>query len=103
MDRTWVAEGKEIQDTIICWQGDMATVFWYAKGVMLGFLPKRSIITGVYYANLLDQMRTAIREKRRGKPCKGVLLQRDNARAHTCKAAMDSVEQNGYELKPHPA
>ena len=46
----------------------MATVFWEAKGViMLDFLPKRSTITGVYYANLLDQLRTAIREKRRGK------------------------------------
>ena len=54
----------------------MATVFWDAKGViMLDFLPKRSTITGVYYANLLDQLRTAIREKRRGKLSKGVLLQ----------------------------
>ena len=42
----------------------MATVFWDARGViMLDFLPKRSTITGVYYANLLDQLRTAIREK----------------------------------------
>ena len=75
----------------------MATVFWDAKGViMLDFLPKRSTITGVYYANLLDQLRTAIREKRRGKLSKGVLLQQDNARVHTCKVAMDAVERNGY-------
>ena len=54
----------------------MGTVFWDAKGViMFDFLPKRSTITGVYYANLLDQLRTAIREKRRGKLSKGVLLQ----------------------------
>ena len=39
----------------------MATFF--AKGViMLDILPKRITITGVYYANLLDQLRTAIRE-----------------------------------------
>ena len=82
----------------------MATVFWDAKGViMLDFLPKRSTITGVYYANLLDQLRTAIREKRRGKLSKGVLLQQGNARVHTCKVAMDAVERNGYELIPHPA
>ena len=82
----------------------MATVFWDAKGViMLDFLPKRSTITGVYYANLLDQRRTAIREKRRGKLSKGVLLQQDNARVHTCKVTMDAVERNGYELIPHPA
>ena len=63
---------------------------------MLDFLLKRSTITGVYYANLLDQMRTAIREKRRGKLSKGVLLQQD-------KVEMDAVERNGYELIPHPA
>ena len=40
----------------------MATVFWDTKGVlMLEFLPKRSTVTEVYYANLLDQLRTAIR------------------------------------------
>ena len=42
----------------------MAIVFWDAKGVIrLDILPKRSTITGVDYANLLDQLRTAIREK----------------------------------------
>ena len=33
----------------------MATVFWDAQGfIMLAFLAKKSTITGVYYANLLD-------------------------------------------------
>ena len=44
----------------------MATVFWDAKRViMLDFLPKKSTLAGLYYANLLAQLRTAIREKRR--------------------------------------
>ena len=82
----------------------MATVFWDTKGViMLDFLPKGSTIIGVYYANLLDQLRTPIREKHWGKLSKGVLLQQDNVRVHTCKAAMDAVERNRYELIPHPA
>ena len=70
---------------------------------MLDFLAKKSTITGGYYANLLDQLRIVIREKRRGKLSKGILLQQDNARVHTCKIAMDAVERNGYELIPHPA
>ena len=70
---------------------------------MLDFLSKRSIINGVYYANLLDQLRTAIREKRRGKLSEGVLLQQDNVRVHTCKIEMNAVERNKYELIPHPA
>ena len=55
------------------------------------------------YLFLLDQLRTAIHEKRRGKLSKGVLLQQDNARVHTCKVAIDAVERNGYELIPHLA
>ena len=61
----------------------VATVFWDAQGViMLDFLAKKSTITGAYYANLLDQLKTAIREKRRGKLSKGILLQQDNACPH---------------------
>ena len=52
---------------------------------------------------MLDQLRTAIHEKCRGKLSKDVLLQQDNARVHTCKVAMDAVERNGYELILHPA
>ena len=82
----------------------MATVFWDAQGViMLDFLAKKSTITVAYYANLLHQLRTVIREKRRGKLSKGILLQQDNARVHTCKIAMDAVERNGYELILYPA
>ena len=79
----------------------MATVFWDAHGViMLDFLAKKSTITGAYY--LLDQMRTAIREKSQGKLSKGILLQQLNARVHTCKIAMDAVQRNRHELIPHP-
>ena len=57
----------------------------------------------MYYANLLEQLRTAIREKHLSKLSKGLLLQQDNARVHICKVAMDAVERNGYELILHPA
>ena len=90
MGRAWVPEAKEFK-TQPSADKVMATVFWDAEGViMLDFLPKRSTITGVYYANLLDQLRTSIH----------VLLQQDNVRVHTCKVAMDAVERNGYELIP---
>ena len=70
---------------------------------MLDVLPKRSTITGVYYANLLAQQGTAICGKLRGKIFIDVLLQQDNARVHTCKVAMHAVELYGYKLIPHPA
>ena len=52
---------------------------------------------------MLDQLRTAIHEKHRGKLSKGVLLQQDNARVHSCNVAMDAAKRNGYKLIPHPA
>ena len=74
----------------------MATVFSDAKGIiLLDFLPKRSTITGVNYANLLDQLRTKIRQESPDKLPKGVLLQQDNTRVHTCKVGMDALERPG--------
>ena len=69
-------------------------------------LPCSPVLQSVlYYVNLLDHLRTAIREKRRDKLSKGVMLQQDNARVLTYNVAiaMDAVERNGYELIPHPA
>ena len=108
LDETWVHHFSQKRPQKFKTQPSagkvMATVFWDAKCVtMLDFLPKRSTITGVHYANLLDQLITAIREKRRGKLSTNVLLQQDNARVLTCEVAMDAVEPNGYELIPHPA
>ena len=51
----------------------------------------------------LDKLRTAIREKRLGILSKGVLLQQDNTRSHTCKVAMNAIERNGHALIPHLA
>ena len=48
-------------------------------------------------------MRNVIREKRRGRLSKGILLQHDNARVNTSTIAMHVVERNGYKLIPQPA
>ena len=103
MGRAWVPEAKEVQDTTICWQGDGHSILGCKRRYYVGLFTQESTITGVYYANLLDQLRNPIPEKPRGKLSKGVLLQQDNVRVHTCKVAMDTVERNGYELIPHPA
>ena len=97
MGRAWVPEAKEVQDATICWQGDGHSILGRKMCYYVGLFTQE-YNNRVYYANLLDQLRTAIREKRRCTLSKGVLLQQDNARVHTCKVAMDAVERNGYEL-----
>ena len=61
----------------------MATVFWDSKGIILiDYKPAGTSVTGEYYANVIKQLRVAIKEKRRGKLAAGVLLLLDNAPVH---------------------
>jgi len=53
----------------------MATVFWDAEGiVVIDYLVHGSTITGTYYADLIGQVRAALKEERRGKLRRGVLF-----------------------------
>jgi len=46
----------------------MCTIFWDAEGILLiDFVPHKATVTGVYYGDLLNKLRLAIKEKRRGK------------------------------------
>ena len=81
MGRAWVPRPKKFKTQSSAGKV-MATVFWGAKGViMLDFTQEKYNNWSVLCRLLLDQLRTVIREKRRGK------LQQDNARVHTCKVA----------------
>ncbi|MEE4247135.1 MAG: hypothetical protein V2I33_17110 [Kangiellaceae bacterium] len=81
----------------------MDTVFWDAKGVIfVDYLPKGASINGEYCAQLLEQLREALKSSRRGKLTKGVLLLQDNAPPHRSQIAMNSARRCGFELLPHP-
>ena len=60
MGRAWVPKAKEVQDKTLCWQGDGHSILGCRRHYYIGLLTKRSTITGMYYANLLDQLRTSI-------------------------------------------
>ena len=46
----------------------MATVFWDSKGIILiDYKPAGTSITGEYSANVIKQLRVAIKEKPKGK------------------------------------
>ena len=103
--RQWVGPGspRPKKDATICWQGDGRSILGRKRRYYVGLFTQEKYNNWSVLCNLLDQLRTAIHEKRRGKLSKGVLLQQDNAGVHTCKVAMDAVERNEYELIPHPA
>ena len=105
--RQWVGPGsprpKEVQDATICWQGNGHSILGRKRHYYVGLFTQEKYNNWSVLCKLVRPAENRHREKRRGKFSKGVLLQQDNARLHTCKVAMDAVERNGYELIPHPA
>jgi len=63
----------------------MLTLFWDSKGSILeDYLEKRHTINSARYSDLLaNNLKPAVRTKRRGLLSKKVLLLHDNARPHT--------------------
>ena len=55
---------------------------WVEYGILIDYKPAGTSIAGEYYANVIKQLRVAIKEKRRGKLATGVLLLHDNAPVH---------------------
>ena len=56
--RVCISETKEVQEITICWQSDGHRILGRKKRYFYYFLLKGCAISGVYYANLLDQLRT---------------------------------------------
>jgi len=65
---------------------------------MIDYLERGKTVTGVYYTELIRKLRSAIKEKRRGKLSHGVLLHQDNAPARTSAVAMAAIRECGFEL-----
>ncbi|CAI9733412.1 Hypothetical predicted protein [Octopus vulgaris] len=81
----------------------MASVFWDAKGIVfIDYLQKRHAINGEYYANLLRQLKRALKIKRPGKLAKGVLFHQDDAPVHKSLVSMAVVRDCGFEVVDHP-
>ena len=76
----------------------MVTIFWDSLGVLLiDYMPHKTTISGEYYAALMDRLHESIKEKRRGKLRKGVLLLHDNAPVHTARVARRAILNCGFE------
>src|SRR6476469_7879136 len=77
----------------------MATIFWDTQGVIL---PQGSNITGTYYKNVPNQLRDALKQKRRGKLSRGILLLHDNTPSHSSRIAQAALDECGFEQLCHP-
>lgn len=82
----------------------LASVFWDCKGViMMDVLPNGKTLTAIYYCELLDKLKTVLKEKRRQLTTDGSLyFLQDNARPHTANMTMNKLEELGLNLLRHP-
>jgi len=81
----------------------VATVFWDMRGVLLvEFQEHGRTVNASSYCSLLKRLKTAIRTKRKGLLTQGVIVLHDNARPHTACLTLETVEQLGLDVLPHP-
>ncbi|GFV30199.1 mariner Mos1 transposase [Trichonephila clavipes] len=80
----------------------MATVFWDSHGVILIDFQKGKIITGAYYASLLDKLKAELADKRPHLQKKKILFHQDNAPSHTSVVAMAKIHELRFKLLDHP-
>lgn len=81
----------------------MATVFWDRHGVLLiEYLPRGQTINADRYAQTLQNLKQAIRDKRKGRLTKGVCLLHDNARPHVARKILELLAKFGWDVLEHP-
>jgi len=82
----------------------MLTFFWDYNGpISEHYMPRGSTVTSATYSNLLrENLKPAIRQKRRGLLTMGVCLLHENARPHTAAATVSTIEELRFECIPHP-
>jgi histone-lysine N-methyltransferase SETMAR len=66
-------------------------------------MARGSTVTSATYSHLLrENLKPAIRQKRRGLLTTGVFLLHDNARPHNATATVSTIEEQRFECIPHP-
>jgi len=66
-------------------------------------MPRGNTVNSAAYVYLLkNHLRPAIKSKRRGPLSTGVFLQLDNARPHTARSTVATIQDLSFECLPHP-
>ena len=75
----------------------MMLIFWDKYGILLTkYLPRRTTISGPYYASVIKRLHCAIVEKRRDKVSDGVLLLHDDVPIHKCTVVQTAIRKADF-------
>jgi len=82
----------------------MLTFFWDYNGLILEhYMPRGSPLTSATYSNLLrENLKPAIRQKRRGLLTMGVCFLHNNAKTHAATTTVLTIKELRFECIPHP-
>jgi hypothetical protein len=82
----------------------MLTIFWDVNGpILVHFQERGQTATSARYSDMLvNEMKPAIRSKRRELLSKRVLLLHDNARPHTAADTVDTLRALKFEVLKQP-
>ena len=89
---------KEVEDSFISQESEVATVFWDSHGIIFINYLKKETKTGMNYVSLIDKLKVEIMKKRPHFMKKKVLFHQDNAPPHTSMVAMAKI----HKLIDHP-
>jgi len=70
--------------------------------LFIDYLPKGQTINAEYYSSLLLQLKSILKEKRRGKFAKWVLFLHDKALAYRAHATQKKLAYLGFQCLDHP-
>ena len=94
--------GDKRSESKIRWK-ILASIFWDQDGIpLIYYLPKGQTINMEYYSSLLVQLRDILKEKRREKFTKCVLLLHDNVSAHRTLATQNKLAYLDFKCLDHP-
>ena len=81
----------------------LASIFWDQDSILLiNYLPKGQTINAEYYSSLLVQLKDILKEIRRAKFNKVVLILHDNAPAHRALATPKKLAYPSFQFLDHP-
>ena len=82
----------------------MMMISWDKDGVLLTkYLPRETTTNGLYYASIIERLRSVIVEKGCGKFNRGVLLLHKNAPIDKGNIVQVAIRQTGFIELNHPA
>ena len=102
METQRIADSDQVEGCALSEQSDGYRVLGHERCIACEFQKHGRTVNASSYCSLLERLKTAIWTKRKGLLTQGVIPLYDNTWPHTARLTLETVEQLGIEVLPHP-